>query len=111
MKTVSVNTKNKKLVALKGIDIDIHFVDSSIKRVILKDCDGGYLELEHNYGINVSVIAPPEYKTMWRLRGEVADIKVQEDFDSEYLAKNKFSKLEVAGATNLILKEEKVEVM
>lgn len=104
--------KSEKEIVLDGVKVNVEFVDNAIRSVHLTDSKGNVLVFsQENYNFSVSVKAPPEMKKVHVITGEIAGVKIHEIVEAgEYEAKTTFSKLELAGANNLLLKEESIEV-
>ena len=85
---------------LRGINLDTVTIDGALKKATLTDEDGGLLHISVRWEtLELATPAPPEMKKVHRLSGIVLGIAVQEDFDSEYLARNRRDAL-IAGTRN-----------
>ncbi len=100
-----------KDVTLEGIKTELVFDNDSIKRMILRDAKGGYLEFSlENYSVHAYVPAPPEMKDKWKLSGLIKGIKIEEVYDDEHVARQKFNYLDgTEGVENLV--NEKISVV
>jgi hypothetical protein len=103
-------TISKKEMELAGISMDVVLDGSSIKRLILQDANGKYLELSlENYNVRAFVIAPPQMKDVWKVSGEINGVKFGDTFDNEYMAKATFDRFDaMTGVSNLV--NEKIAV-
>lgn len=103
-------------IKLKGIDAEIVVSTSGVIRIVLKDSEGHYLEIEKGdySGLSVRVPAPPDKKKVWRLSGKLVNMPIQEDFESDYEASKRLRDLEAAisdGKRELKVEEIEVEVL
>lgn len=79
--------KSTSDIRLAGITAETEFVDGSLKRLLLRDANGGVLVIrESGYTMSVEVPAPPETVKRYRLAGTFAGLAVSQDFEEHYAA-------------------------
>lgn len=102
--------KTAKDITLEGIKAELVFGDGSIKRMILRDAKGGYMEFSvENYSVHAYIPAPPEMKDSWKITGTIKGIKIEEVIEDEHEARQKFNYLDgTEGVENLV--NEKISV-
>ncbi len=87
--------KEEKEIRLDGIKAEITKKDHNVIRVVFRDTSGNFVEVgKDGYSdLTILIPAPPEKKKVWNLKGEIAGIKVNENFDDEYDAKRRRSEI------------------
>lgn len=112
-----IEAKTDRDIKLDGVTAEITRKNTSVIRVILRDTSGNMVEIgKDGYSdLAVMIPAPPEKKKVWKVNGEIAGIKVDENFDSEYEAKERrqdiISKLSIDESGFSIEQAEIVEVV
>jgi hypothetical protein len=88
--------KQAKDVTLEGVSVDFDRTDGSFKSVTFTDAKGNKFRIgtEASYSsLAVEIPAKPKLVEKHVLRGEVAGLKVEESFDSEYAARDRKQEL------------------
>ncbi len=89
--------KEGKDCPLEGIELETVVVDGTLKTATLKDVKGNVVRFAVRWEtLEMSKVAPPEKKKVFRLEGKVLGIDFKQDFDSDFLARNRREEL-IAG--------------
>lgn len=98
-------------VKLKGVVLELVTEGGEIHRIILRDVDGGYLEIARkDYSLQAFIPAPPEMKKVWKITGTMVGMEIEKIFDDEYEAKQAVAKIEGVQDTKFKIEEIEVEV-
>ena len=80
---------------LAGVTVDIDRVDGLIRRISLRDANGGLLVIQGDYGVSVSVPEPPKMVKRWKIAGVLAPQRLPfgEDFEDKWTAEARLREL------------------
>jgi len=93
-------TKKEAEVGLPGVQAAFTIIDGSLRDVRLTDASGRVVLLSCDYGLHVSVPAPPKMVKRWKLSGTFAG------FPTEHLYPNKWEAERKRDAMVELLRDE-----
>lgn len=91
-------------VVLAGIKVELELRDGQPRVLLLRDIDGHVVQVTSDYGIAVSVEAPPKLVARYRVKGSVGALAFDEMFQHEWQAKGRLGELGVSEETSPIEK-------
>lgn len=87
--------KKESEVELLGVAVEIESQNGSHRAITLRDGNGRLVRISSTYGIDILIPAPPKTVKKFRLEGTFAGlVPVSEDFDDEYMAKDRLREFE-----------------
>jgi hypothetical protein len=98
--------KSEKEIVLNGqVKVDIEWQDTSSRAVRITDAEGNVLDVRGDYGVSVSIKAPPETKKVWRVTARMLGMNVHRDHDDESSARDFAQELSDKEAIQVLVQE------